>query len=115
VSWFQSTAAVDRPADASAAEIVACFRGQRALLRKLAFLITGDQATADQALAKASEITINGNGPFRDWFVEWVKTATIATAILQNAEAIRGCEAAYRSQRCNHLEHLWQGNAEERG
>jgi hypothetical protein len=114
VSWFQSTAAVDRPEHASAAEIVACFRGQRALLRKLAFLITGDQATADQALVKASEITINGNSPFRDWLVEWVKTATIASAILQNAEAIRGCEAAYRSERCTHVEYLVQSDADER-
>lgn len=115
MSWFQSsTPAVDRPEHASAAEIMECFRRQRTLLRKLAFLITGDQATADHALATACETTLKRNNPFRDWLLEWAKTATIASAILQNAAAIRDWETAYRRQRCTHLDHLSQADAEER-
>ena len=56
-----STAAVDARNHASPAEIVACFQDQRNVLGRLAFLITGDQATADQAVVQACEITLQGN------------------------------------------------------
>ena len=59
------------------------------LLGRLAFLITGDQETADQAVLQASEITLQGNSPFRDWLLEWAKAATIASAISHGTEAIR--------------------------
>ena len=115
MSWFQqSSGAADARQHASPAEIVACFEGERALLEKLAFLITSDQAAAERALAKACDITLHGNGPFRDWLLEWAKTATIASAILERAQAIRICEIDYRGQRCTHAEHLWQGDAAER-
>jgi hypothetical protein len=51
MSWFHaSTAAVDARNRASASEIVACFRDQRNLLLRLAFLITADETTAEQAV-----------------------------------------------------------------
>ena len=99
---------------ASAAEILECFRCESSLLGKLAFLITGDQATADQSVVKACEITLRGNAPFRDWLLEWAKVATITTAISHRAEAIRGYEPAYRDRCCTHVEHIWQDDAEER-
>lgn len=115
MSWFHSsTAAVDARNYASPAEIVACFQGQRNVLGRLAFLVTGDQATADQAVDQACEITLQRNSPFRDWLLEWAKTATIASAISHGTEAIRICEAAYKDRRCPHVEHLSQGEAEER-
>jgi DNA-directed RNA polymerase specialized sigma24 family protein len=115
MSWFHtSTAAVDARNYASAAEIVACFQGQRNVLGKLAFLITGDQTTADQAIDQACEMTLHGNSPFRDWLFEWAKTATIASAISHGTEAIHICETAYKDRRCPHVEHLSQGCAEER-
>ena len=115
MSWFHSSSAVVDVRDpASPSEIVACFQDQRAFLGKLAFLITGDQRVADLALARACELTLRGNSPFRDWLLEWAKSATISGAILQSAEAIRACDAAYKSRRCTHVEHVWQGNAEER-
>ena len=115
MSWFHlSTAAVDARNYASPAEIVACFQDQRNVLGRLAFLITGDQATADQAVDEACEMTLQGNSPFRDWLFEWAKTATIASAISHGTEAIRICEAAYKDRRCPHVEHLSQGDAEER-
>src|ERR1700690_148794 len=113
--WFHpSTAAVDARDYASPAEIVACFQDQRNLLGRLAFLITGDHATAGQALVQACEITLQGNSPFRDWLFEWAKAATIASAISHGLKAIRICEATYKDQRCLHVEHLSQGDAEKR-
>jgi len=115
MSWFHSnTAAVDVRNHASPAEIVACFQDQRYVLGRLAFLITGDQTTADQAVDQACEMTLQRNSPFRDWLFEWAKAATIASAISHGTEAIRICEAAYKDRRCSHVEHLSQGDAEER-
>jgi uncharacterized membrane protein affecting hemolysin expression len=115
MSWFHSsTAAVDARNYASPAEIVACFEDQRNVLDRLAFLITGDQATADRAVVQACEMTLQRNSPFRDWLFEWAKAATIAGAISHGTEAIRICEAAHKDRRCPHVEHLSQGDAEQR-
>ena len=57
MSWFHSsTEPIDAHNHASPAEIVACFQDHRNVLGRLAFLITGDQATADQAVVQACEI-----------------------------------------------------------
>jgi DNA-directed RNA polymerase specialized sigma24 family protein len=115
MSWFHaSTAGVDARNYASPAEIVACFQDRRNVLVRLGFLITGDQVTAEQAVVQACEMTLQGNSPFRDWLFEWAKAATIATAISDRTEAIRICEAAYKDRRCPHVEHLSQGDADER-
>ncbi len=115
MSWCgTSTAAVDARNYASAAEIMACFQGRRDVLSRLAFLITGDQTTANKAIDQACEMTLQGNSPFRDWLFEWAKAATIASAISHGTEAIRICEAAYKDRRCPHVEHLPPGDAEER-
>jgi DNA-directed RNA polymerase specialized sigma24 family protein len=115
MSWFHSsTVPVDARNHASPAEVVACFQDQRNVLGRLAFLITGDHATADQAVVQACEITLQGNRPFRDWLLEWAKASTIASAISHGTKAIRICEATYKDRRCPHVEHLSQGDAEER-
>jgi hypothetical protein len=115
MSWSHArTPAVDARNHASAAEIVACFRDQRSLLDKLAFLITADEAVAEKAIAQACDTTLQGNSPFRNWLLEWAKAATIAAAISLHGEAIRSCEPTYKDRRCPHVEHLSQGNAEER-
>jgi DNA-directed RNA polymerase specialized sigma24 family protein len=115
MSWFQSsTAAVVARNYASPAEIVACFQDQNNVLSRLALLITGDPATADQAVVRACEVTLQGNSPFRDWLLEWAKAATIASAISHGTGAIRMCEGTYTDRRCPHAEHLSQGDAEER-
>ena len=115
MSWFHSsTVPVDARNHASPAEVVACFQDQRNVLGRLAFLITGDHATADQAVVQACEITLQGNSPFRDWLLEWAKAATLTSAISGGTKEIRICEAAYQDRRCPHVEHLSQGDAEER-
>ena len=114
MSWFYASmkAANDRKY-ASPAEIVACFQNEGSQLGKLAFLITGDQATADQSVVKAREITLHGNGPFQNWLLEWARIATITSALSQRPQAIRVCEALYKARPCTHVEHLWQDDAEE--
>jgi hypothetical protein len=77
-------------------------------------LITGDQATADLTVAQACEETLHGNGPFREWLVEWAKAATIAAATSLQGDAIRVCEGMYRDRPCPHVEHLCQLDAERR-
>jgi len=115
MSWFHSSAPpVDARNHASPAEVVACFQDQRNVLGRLAFLITGDQATAEQAVIQACEMTLRGNSPFRNWLFEWAKAATIASAISNGTEAIRICEAAHKDRQCPHVEHLTQGDAQER-
>jgi hypothetical protein len=99
---------------ASAAEIVACFHSQQSFLGRLAFLITEDQISADDSVAKACEMTLKGNSPFRDWLLEWAKSATFMSAVLKRAGALRLCGATYKQVRCTHGDHLWQGDAEER-
>lgn len=114
MSWFHSnTAAGDARACASPAEIVACFQDQRNVLGRLAFLLTGDGATAEQAVDQACEMTLQGNSPFRDWLFEWAKAATIARAISHGAGAIRICEVAYKDRKCPHTEHVSRGDGEE--
>ena len=115
MSWFNaSTTALDARDHASPAEIVACFRDETELLDRLAFFITADRATAEQAVAQACETTLHGNSPFPDWLLEWAKTATITAAISRQGKAIRVCEAMYRDRRCPHVEHLCQFDDERR-
>jgi len=107
MSWFHaSTTAVDARDHASAAEIVACFRNETKLLDRLAFFITADRTTAEQAVAQACETTLQGNSPFRNWLLEWAKAATIARATSLQGLAIRACEAMYKERRCPHVDHL---------
>jgi len=115
MSWFHSIMkTADARNHASAAEIVACFRDERGMLTKLAFLITEDQASADQSVDSACAVTLHGNSPFCDWLLEWAKAATITNAITQKLSALRNCEAAYQTNCCNHVEHSWQCDADER-
>ena len=109
MSWFHSsTTAGDARNHASAADIVACFRDQRDLLDRLAFLITADEAIAEQAVAQACETTLQGSSPSRIWLLEWAKAATLAAATSLHGDAIRMREAIYKDRGCPHVEHLSQ-------
>jgi hypothetical protein len=115
MSWFHaSTTAADAGDHASAAEIVACFRNETKLLDRLAFFITADRTTAEQAVAQACETTLQGNSPFRNWLLEWAKAVTIARATSLQGPAIRACEAMYKERRCPHVDHLCHLDNEER-
>lgn len=112
--WFHASTSGADVNHASAAEIVTCFRDDKNLLNKLAFLITADKAMAEEAVAKACEITLQGNRPFRDWLLEWAKAATMGAAISLNGQAIRMSEAMYKDRRCQHGDHLYQMDEERR-
>jgi len=112
--FHANVSGVDARNHALVGEVVACFHDQQLALSRLAFLITGDEAAANQSVVDAREITLHGSAPFRDWLLEWAKIVTITSAISRQADAIRGCEAAYKDQSCTDLEDLWQLEAEER-
>ena len=115
MSWFHAGMNyVEDRGHASTAEVLECFLEEKPFLSQLAFFITGDQATADQSVVNACEMTVKGHSPFRDWLLEWAKAATITNAISKCAEAIRDCEAAYKDQGCSHIEHTSQVDAEQR-
>jgi hypothetical protein len=105
---------VEDRSHASSAEVLECFLEEKQFLSQLAFLITGDQATADQSLLNACEITVKGRSPFRDWLLEWAKAATITNAISKCAETKSEREAGYKDQGCSHNEHTLQLDGEQR-
>ena len=114
MSWFQPYENVANDDHASVAEVLACFRQQRNVLLRLAFLITGDNATAEQSLQSACGTTLKGHAPFREWLSQWARVATITNAISQCIGDIRKCEAMHKDQRCTHAEHLSKGDDAER-
>ena len=91
---------------ASMSDIVRCFEDQKPLLTKLALLITGDEFVAARCVENARESTLRSHSPFRDWIVEWAKTATIQNALVRSARLIRSFEGVHKNQPCDHLEHL---------
>ena|ERR1700722_6603992 len=99
---------------ASVSEVEACFRDERDLLFRLAWLVAGDKAIAEQSVVNACNITVQGHSPFRDWLTEWAKSSTIMSAISKTLDAIRSCEQAYKDLRCPHSEHRGQYNDVER-
>jgi hypothetical protein len=112
MSWFNEISdEADRRERASVSEILTCFRNDRSLLVRLAFLITGNEATAEESVKSAREMTLQGHSPFRDWLPEWSKTATIASAISRSVGAIRACEGTYKNQRCTNAERLSSGDS----
>jgi hypothetical protein len=105
---------VEDRSHASSAEVLECFLEERQFLSQLAFLITGDQASADQSVLNACEMTVKGRSPFRDWLLEWAKAATITNAMSKCAETMSEREAGYKDQGCSHSEHTLQLDAEQR-
>jgi hypothetical protein len=99
----------------SSSEILECFRDERDLLFRIALLITGNIAAAEQSLVDARELAKNGLVPFHDWLVTWAVRVTTKAAILNSRDAIYGCETAYANARCDHIEHLLQSNVIDRG
>ncbi len=114
MSWIRSTKKSAPGTDhASASEISACFRDQRDLFLRLALLITGNRATAEQSVADACEMAIRGHSPFRSRLMEWAKWVTVKAAISESRDAICSCEPAYKDLHCSHGEHLLPGNSDE--
>jgi len=110
MSWFNAKRnSVNGCDQASVSEVLACFQDERDLLFRLALLITGDKATAEQSVVNACDMTVHGRSPFRDWLTEWAKSSTITSAISKTVGAIRSCEPVYKDLHCLHSEHRVQG------
>jgi hypothetical protein len=105
MSYFSSKSApkVDR---ASAAEILACFQDDKDLLFRLAWLITGNEATAERSVIAGRETALHGPAPFQEWLLEWAKWVTIKAALTISRDTIRHCEPAYEHLHCTHATHL---------
>jgi DNA-directed RNA polymerase specialized sigma24 family protein len=114
MSWFHPYENVANDGYASVSEVLACFRQERKVLLRFAFLITADNTAAEQSLENACEMTVKGHGPSREWLSQWVRVATITTAISHCIGAIRQCEAMYNDQHCTHAEHRSQADDAER-
>jgi len=91
---------------ASETEILACFRDESDLLFRLAWFITGDEASAAQSVIAGRETALHRPGPVREWLREWAKWVTIKAAVSMNREAICQCEPAYNHVHCTHPDHL---------
>ena len=110
MNYFASKSApkMDR---ASAAEILACFRDERDRLFRLAWLITGNEATAEQSVTAGRETALHGTAPFREWLLEWAKWVTIKAALSMNRDSVCHCEPAYDQLHCTHAAHLLSQSA----
>ena len=113
MAWIHAHENITNDGHASVSEVLACFRRERNVLHQLAFLITGDNAAAEQCVENACAMTVKGHAPFREWLTQWARVATITTAISHCMAEIRNCEAMYKNQRCTHAEHLMQGGDAE--
>ena len=91
---------------ASGTGILACFRDERDLLFRLAWFITGDEASAAQSVIAGRETALHRPSPVREWLLEWAKWVTIKAAVSIDREAICECEPAYNQVHCSHPDHL---------
>ena len=115
MSWFpvvKLTNAVRT--QASVSDITSCFHNEKETLFRLAFLITGDEAQAEASVINAYELTLQGKLPFRDWLLEWAKSATVRCAIRTRLDEIRRCESAYKDSYCDDPEYLSQRTDQRR-
>ena len=114
MSCFRNTEDLtDRRDLASASDVLGCFHDERNLLLQLAFLITGDSATAEQSVITAREMAIQGPATFHDWLVAWAKWVTINAAIAKTRDAISGCGERYTELRCDDPDNLIQSGGTE--
>ena len=67
------------------------------ILFRLAYLITGDEAQAQDSIIAAYGLAEHGETPFRDWLLEWALYATAKSAIEARLAEIRKCEDRYKS------------------
>jgi len=115
MSWFPVVKLKNAArTQASASDITSCFHNEKGTLFRLAFLITGDEAQAEASVINAYEFTLQGKTPFRDWLLEWAKSATVRSAIRTRLDEIRRCESAYKDSYCDDPEYLCQQTDQQR-
>jgi hypothetical protein len=104
MEWFHSTEGdkQERPQDSlsSSHAIQSAFGDQRDYLNWIALLITGEQVLADQAVINASGLFASDSSAFRDWLVEWTKSATVRAAVREVRNLISASASCYTNSSC---------------
>src|SRR5208283_3294938 len=77
-----------------------CRANAEDILFRLAFLITGDQAQAEDSIIRAYELAEQGEMPFRERQFECANCATVRSAIQSRLADIRECKDLYESSDC---------------
>ena len=67
------------------------------ILFRLAYLITGDEAQAQDSIIAAYGLAKHSETPFREWRPEWATYATVKSAIEARLAEIRKCEDRHKS------------------
>ena len=75
------------------------------ILFRLAYLITADEVQAEDAVIAAYDLAGQGKAPSRGWLLEWVKCATVKSAIQGRLADVRECEDRYKSLDCKQPKH----------
>ena len=78
---------------------------ERNILFRLAYLITGDEVQAEDSVIAAYDLAGQGKTPSRGWLLEWVKCATVKSAIQARLADIRESEDRYKSADCQQPRH----------
>ena len=78
------------------------------ILFRLAYLVTADEAQAEDSVIAAYDLARQRKTPFRDWPLEWAKCATVRSAIQARLADLRECGDRYKSSACNQpRRHQW--------
>ena len=83
---------------------------ERNILFRLAYLITGDEVQAEDSVIAAYDLAGQGKTTSRAWLSEWVKCATVKSAIQARLADIRQCEDRYKSADCKAAQTSPTGN-----
>ena len=75
------------------------------ILFRLAYLITGDEVQAEDSVIAAYDLAGQGKTTSRGWLLEWVKCATVKSAIQAQLADVRECEDRYKSLDCKQPRH----------
>jgi len=90
---------------ADATHIGSYCNNERNILFRLAYLITADEAQAEDSVIAAYDLAGQGKTPSRGWLLEWVKCATVKSAIQARLADIRECEDRYKGSDCKQPRH----------
>ena len=84
----------------SSQEIKSVLAEQRDYLYWTSLVITGDDATAKQAMVNASDLSASWSGVFRDWVIGWASHVTVRAAVRAVHDLISASAKRYSGSSC---------------
>ena len=90
---------------AHAAHIESYCSNEDNILFRLAYLITADEVQAEDSVIAAYDLAGQGKTTSRGWLSEWVKCATVKSAIQARLADVRECEDRYKGSDCKQPRH----------